>query len=110
MKSNYKELATRMIKATAKSEASVTTQWGEIVPLTAWVEEFAGLEVPDPLKLEQALDKALVKLTRSGFCSTQGAPFGGLKLQKSPDETWLLYLYSQFDMGLVEQAAKQGAQ
>jgi hypothetical protein len=109
MRTNYKQLATNMIKSTARSEASVVTQWGDVAPLTSWVEEFPAVKVPDPARLERALDLALMKLTRSGLRNPQGVPFGGLKLQKSPTDTWLLSLYSQFDTNLVENTAKQGA-
>jgi hypothetical protein len=108
MKTNYKQLATRLIKEAARSEAGVTTQWGEVTPLTAWVTEFTDLAVTDQPRLEQALFNALLKLTRHGLRSPLGVQFSGVKLQKSPSNSWLVYLYSQLDVKLVEEASRQG--
>jgi hypothetical protein len=108
MGTNYKQLATRLIKATAKSEASVMTQWGEVTPLTAWVREFDDLIFNDQSRLEQALFAALQKLTRGGLLSPLGEAYGGVKLLKSPTNSWLVFLYGQFDTRLVTEATRQG--
>jgi hypothetical protein len=110
MPTDYKQTATRMIKATAKSEAIVTTQWGDVMPLKAWVQEFPGLVVANQAKLEHALDHAFLKLSRNGVLKApDGSLFGGLKLARSPRNTWLLSLYGQYELPVSQETTTEGA-
>jgi hypothetical protein len=109
MKINYNESARRMILATTKSQAHIMTQWGPAVdPLKSWITEWEDASVPDMDRMNQALNKMLRKLTNQGLLSSDGKPFGGIKLLRSVNDTWLLYLYSQFDTAALTEAILEG--
>src|SRR5215217_5640524 len=101
-KLNLKRIATKMIRVTAESDAVVVTQWGDVDPLTAWVREYPTLPA-DKEALEPIIGRTLRKLTTRGFRTARGGEFGGYKLMQSPNNTWVLLLYGQFDIApLIE--------
>jgi hypothetical protein len=77
-------------------------------PLKSWITEWEDASVPDMDRMNQALNKMLRKLTNQGLLSSDGKPFGGIKLLRSVNDTWLLYLYSQFDTAALTEAILEG--